>query len=79
MKSVFLFYIQFIIHFKSENPIQYNLDRFVHSILNNNLYGRYNIDVKFTRSSIFSFFHKEQVSKIKNSDIIHFSSLFFIN
>ena len=48
-----------------------------HNINTKQLYGKYDINVKFVSGSIFSFFYQEQILKINESDIIHFSSLFF--
>jgi len=48
-----------------------------HNINTKQLYGKYDINVKFISGSFFSFFYQEQILKIKKSDIIHFSSLFF--
>lgn len=41
------------------------------------LYDKFGIDVDFVSESLFSFFTKKQLNKFKQSDIIHFSSLFF--
>ncbi len=41
------------------------------------LYKNHNIDAEFISGTIFSFFKKRQIDKIKKSDVIHFSSLFF--
>jgi len=40
-------------------------------------YSKYNIQAKFISGSIFSFLTIKQLRKIKNTNIIHFSSLFF--
>ena len=40
-------------------------------------YDKYNINVEFVNDSLRSLLDKKQILKIKDSDVIHFSSLFF--
>ena len=43
----------------------------------NQLYEKYNLDISFVNESFFSHFSLNIINKVRNSDVLHFSSFFY--